>query len=406
MKKVLLIAAVLGFTAMHSFAQEETDQKKKEADEKKAALDQKKKEADEKTVILNKKKQESEERVMVLNQKKKELDEKKQTQEIIIRKKGDKDTKVTVEIKGDVVTINGKPLDEFKDGDISINKRDIRIFDGQHNFSVVPDDMELYFNGPLKGNFSTSPGKPRAFLGVGTTTDNNDNDKKSEGAVITTVTDGSAAEKAGLKEGDIITKINDKKVEGPGSIAEVIGSFKPKDEVTVYFKRDGKEKSVKAVLGENKSNVNLAYSFSGPRGNMRTVPGQPIPPTAFTMPRVQEWNSDGFDQLEKLNNLKSVEGFSFFPRQQKLGLKIQDTEEGDGVKVLDTDKDSPAEKAGLKKDDIVTEIGGVKVANTDDARDQLQENAEKSTYTIKAKRNGSEMSFTIKIPKKLKTADL
>jgi serine protease Do len=266
--------------------------------------------------------------------------------------------------------------------------------------------MEMYFNGPLNGNIASRPGKPRAFLGVTTSTDNN-NDKKSDGAVITAVTDGSAAEKAGLKEGDIITKINDKKVEGPGSIAEVIGSFKPKDEVTVYYKRDGKEKSAKAVLGETKSNMNLSYSFSGPRGNLRTVPGVPMPPpSAYTIPRVPEWNSEGFDQLEKLNNLKSIEGFSLFPRQQKLGLKIQDTEEGDGVKVLDTDKDSPAEKAGLKKDDIVTEIGGVKVSNTDDARDQLQENAEKSSYTIKAKRNGTEMSFNIKIPKKLKTADL
>jgi serine protease Do len=374
MKKVLLIAAVLGFTSLgyKAVAQEEKVEIKEQKEKKEV----------------------------------KERKEKKETQEIIIRKKGDKDTKVTVEIKGDVITINGKPLDEFKDGDITINKRDIRIFDGQHNFTVVPDDMEMYFNGPLNGNIASRPGKPRAFLGVTTSTDNN-NDKKSDGAVITAVTDGSAAEKAGLKEGDIITKINDKKVEGPGSIAEVIGSFKPKDEVTVYYKRDGKEKSAKAVLGETKSNMNLSYSFSGPRGNLRTVPGVPMPPpSAYTIPRVPEWNSEGFDQLEKLNNLKSIEGFSLFPRQQKLGLKIQDTEEGDGVKVLDTDKDSPAEKAGLKKDDIVTEIGGVKVSNTDDARDQLQENAEKSSYTIKAKRNGTEMSFNIKIPKKLKTADL
>ncbi len=382
MKKVLLIAAVFGFTSIQYTAMAQEDQ---EMIVEKANKDKKQAEANKLRA----------EKAM------------KETQEIIIRKKGDKDTKVTVEIKGDVVTINGKPLDEFKDGDISINKRKIRIFDGQHNFTVVPDDMEMYFNGPLKGNIASTPSKPRAFLGVTTSSDNDaDDDKKPEGAVITDVTEGSAAEKAGLKEGDIITKINDKKVEGPGSIAEVVGSFKPKDEVTVYYKRDGKEKSAKAVLGETKSNMSLTYSFSGPRGNLRTVPGVPMPPSAYSIPRVPEWNSEGFEQLEKLNNLKSIEGFSLFPRQQKLGLKIQDTEEGDGVKVLDTDKDSPAEKAGLKKDDIVTEIGGVKVANTDDAREQLQENTEKSTYTIKAKRNGTEMSFNIKIPKKLKTADL
>jgi len=60
----------------------------------------------------------------------------------------------------------------------------------------------------------------------------------------------------------------------------------------------------------------------------------------------------------------------------------------------------------LKKDDVITEIGGVKVTNTDEAREQLMENADKNTYSIKAKRNGTEMDFTIKIPKKLKTANL
>lgn len=87
-------------------------------------------------------------------------------------------------------------------------------------------------------------------------------------------------------------------------------------------------------------------------------------------------------------------------------MKIQDTEDGKGVKVLDVDKDSPADKAGLKKEDILTEIGGEKVSNTDEARDQLQENADKASYNIKATRNGNAMSFDIKIPKKLKTANL
>jgi serine protease Do len=107
---------------------------------------------------------------------------------------------------------------------------------------------------------------------------------------------------------------------------------------------------------------------------------------------MEMWDNDGFNYS--------------FPRQKKLGLRIQDTEDGNGVKVLGTDTDSPAEKAGLKKDDIVTEIGGKRVSNTDEAREQLMDAQEKPAYTIKAKRNGSEMSFDIKIPKKLKTANL
>ena len=134
---------------------------------------------------------------------KKELKERKETQEIVIRKKGDKDTKITVEINGDKVTINGKPISEFKDGDITINKRDIKVWDGEHNFSFAPNDMEVFFNGPMKGKFAT--GGSRAFLGVTTGVENDgSNDTKPNGAAITNVSKGSAAEKAGLKEGDVI----------------------------------------------------------------------------------------------------------------------------------------------------------------------------------------------------------
>jgi serine protease Do len=320
---------------------------------------------------------------------------KKESQEIIIRKKGEKDVKVTVEIKGDVVTINGKPLSEFKDDEITINKRNIIIRDGKGNtrFQVVPDDFEGF------SLFNDDNDESGAFLGVTTGVFNDGSkDTKPSGAQVTNITKGSAAEKAGLKNGDVIVKINDKKVEDPESLSDAVTSFKPKDEVTVYYTREGKAGSAKAILGERRESRSMAYSFSGPDGQTRS----------FSIPRVQA--VPGVDMSPKVWNPGSGNNFEFFadsyPRQQKLGLKIQDTEDGKGVKVLDVDKDSPAEKAGLKKDDVVTEIGGKKVSNTDEVRDQLHENMEKSAYNIKATRNGNAMSFDITIPKKLKTANL
>jgi predicted metalloprotease with PDZ domain len=41
--------------------------------------------------------------------------------------------------------------------------------------------------------------------------------------------------------------------------------------------------------------------------------------------------------------------FNSFPRTPKVGLQIEDVEEGDGVKILGVDENTPAEKAGLKK---------------------------------------------------------
>ena len=351
MKKLLLFAAVLGFTAISHTV--------KAQDEKE-------------------------------NYKIKE--DKKESQEIVIRKKGDKDAKITVEINGDKVTINGKPLSDFKDDNITINKKKVTIWDrnGNKAFEVMPDG----FNGMSFWGDGEGKSEPYAFLGV--TTDEDDN-----GAKVTEVTKESAAEKAGLKKNDIITKVGDKKIDGPESLSEVVRTFKPKEEVTVYYKRDGKENSTRATLDEKKGGGSFAYSFSGPNGMSRSFSAPYIvSPKTPIMPKVRNWNynENGDNNFEVLSDM--------FPRHQKLGLKIQDTEDGTGVKVLDVDKDSPADKAGLKKDDVVTEVGGKKVSNTDEARDQLQENSEKSAYNIKAKRNGSEMSFDIKIPKKLKTANL
>src|SRR3954467_1009508 len=49
---------------------------------------------------------------------------KEKTQEIVIRKKGDKGEKMTIVVDGDNVTINGKPVDEFKNNDVTIFKRE------------------------------------------------------------------------------------------------------------------------------------------------------------------------------------------------------------------------------------------------------------------------------------------
>ena len=317
----------------------------------------------------------------------------KGSEEIIIRKKGEKDAKITVEINGDKVTINGKPLSEFKDDNITINKRKIMIRDknGMKEF-----DLDINPGDFLKGFNMDGDGKEESYPFLGVTTD-----ESEDGAKINEVTKESAAEKAGLKTGDIITKINDKKIQGSGSLLETVRSFKPKEEVTVYYKRDGKENTARAILGERKESNVMAYSFSGPNGlsHSFTIPRTPGIPRNYVAPKIEMWdNNDGEHNFEVFGNS--------LPRHQKLGLRIQDTEDGAGVKVLDIDKDSPAEKAGLKKDDILTEVNGKKVNNTDETREQLQEIKDKSSYTLKARRNGAEMNFDIKIPKKLKTANL
>jgi serine protease Do len=88
------------------------------------------------------------------------------------------------------------------------------------------------------------------------------------------------------------------------------------------------------------------------------------------------------------------------------GVKIQDTDDSSGVKVLDVDEESLAENSGIKENDIITEVDGKKVRDTDDAREALNGARGKNLYTVKLNRNGNPQTIEVKVPKKLKKADL
>ncbi len=313
----------------------------------------------------------------------------KETQEVIIRKNGDKQVNLTVEIDGEKVLINGKPLSEFKDDQITINKRKMIIKNGDKTMAFDFDnDDNINLDSDMMGECLNGKETSRPFLGVTT-------EKTDGGVKIMEIVKESGAEKAGLKEDDIITKIDNEKIADPQSLFDLVSSKKPGDVIKVYYKRgNSKEKSVKATLGEKKMKKAMAFSFSGPDGNIKT----------FKMPDMKMFSTP-LPQVPGLNDDDLPLG-NFLPRQKKLGLKIQDTEEGGNVKVIDVEPASAAEKAGLKKDDIITEIGGQKINNTDDAREQLKPEEGKNTYSIKVMRNGTAMDFEVKIPKKLKTADL
>ena len=120
----------------------------------------------------------------------------KKTKEIIIRKNGDKVSKMTIEIDGDSIRINGKPLADYHGDDVSVIKRDF-MKGRSRNFLWSPEndkDMDLIVDD------NEMDEKPRRIFGVMS-------EKTTEGVKITSVIKGSAAEKAGLQKEDIITRV-------------------------------------------------------------------------------------------------------------------------------------------------------------------------------------------------------
>ncbi|MBS43898.1 MAG: trypsin [Nocardioides sp.] len=72
-----------------------------------------------------------------------------------------------------------------------------------------------------------------------------------DGAEIQNINDGSAASEAGLQSGDVITKVDDTLITGSDSLVATVRSYRPGDEVTVTYERDGQEKTATLTLGSD-----------------------------------------------------------------------------------------------------------------------------------------------------------
>ena len=70
------------------------------------------------------------------------------------------------------------------------------------------------------------------------------------------------------------------------------------------------------------------------------------------------------------------------------------------------DEESNAAKAGINEEDVITEVDGKAVNNTDDMVKLIRESKEKFSVMIKLQRSGKSQNIEVKMPKKIKTADL
>jgi serine protease Do len=105
-------------------------------------------------------------------------------------------------------------------------------------------------------------------------------------------------------------------------------------------------------------------------------------------------------------NGKPYNSFSWSGGAPKLGLSVQDTDDGKGVKVIEVDDESNAQKAGIKENDIITEVEGKAVNSADEVAKIIKESKDKTSVMVKLSRNGKGQTIEVKIPRKLKTADL
>ena len=119
---------------------------------------------------------------------------------------------------------------------------------------LLPGFPYIPLPNPL-AKWETKPG----FLGVVLDTDDEapaeeeaakkDAPKTIRGVGISSVSNDSAAEKAGLKEGDRVLTLEGKEAKTSAQLREMIRAMKPGQEVKLGVRRDGKEMDLKAKLG-------------------------------------------------------------------------------------------------------------------------------------------------------------
>ena len=308
------------------------------------------------------------------DEKEKDKSNKKDVDQIIITRKNADKEKVIVEIDGDKVKVNGKPIEDLKGGDITVNRHKIK--DGNTVMAFTSPGGAWSYNWNDNDKMLYEDGNT-AMLGVVT-------ESEDEGLKITDITEGSGADKAGLKEDDIITKVDDKKVDDPDDLTKLIRSRKPGDKVNITYLRNKKEQKVTAELGKWKGSDFNAF-------NMPNMDWDVIAPKSEVHPKIK---------------IAPGQYYSFSDSRPKLGLSVQDTEDGKGVKVIDVDDEGNGQKAGVKEDDIITAINDKEVNSADEVARIIRESRDKPSVMLKIKRAGKVQNIEVKMPRKLKTADL
>jgi Do/DeqQ family serine protease len=176
----------------------------------------------------------------------------------------------------------------------------------------------------------------RGILGINIVTMNSqlamDKDIEfTQGVYVAGINDGSGAQEAGLKVGDVIVGLDDKRIKSSPVLQEMIARRHPGDQVKVKFLRDGKEETATVVL---KSQTGMSNLEKKEHRELYQMLGA---------------------ELETLDKKKSVE----------LGLK-------GGVRVSKLYPGKLRQQTKIRQGFIITRVNSRQIRNTDELMKELE----------------------------------
>ena len=185
----------------------------------------------------------------------------------------------------------------------------------------------------------------RGFIGVNYGTDAKTNEALlkragvTEGVFVDSVPPGGPADKAGVKDGDVIVSVNGKPVHDGADLVNIVSNTPVGSQVTLGTLRDGKRSDYKVVVGDRSQANADQGGAEQPSGSGKS-----------------EGTSVSFGMsVQPLTDL----------RRQNLGIK-----ESGGLEVIDVEPGSFAEDIGLAAEDILLTINNKPLNSVQDLKEQ------------------------------------
>ena len=172
---------------------------------------------------------------------------------------------------------------------------------------------------------------------------------RSEGAIVSDVTAGGAAEKAGIRRGDVILGYQGRAVVDTNSFRNEIAATRPGSAVTLQVLRDGKTSDMKATLEE------MAAVKDARRGS--------------------EGDERGSGKF----------GITIEPITPEIARELELDRSTRGVVISGVDPSGAAASAGLREGDVIQQINGSPVRSADEARSALSATGNKPAVLLIAR---------------------
>lgn len=239
------------------------------------------------------------------------------------------------------------------------------------------------------------------------------------GAKVRSVEAGSPAEKAGVKEGDVIARFDGETVRSASHLARLVSETPAGRSVAFEVTRGGATQKLTATLAEGKGRIRVLtgeglpgmreFAFEMPHWDVEVpeppeppeppgAPGAPAAPRAPRAPMPHVWSWKGGDMNDMVFGM-----LGGGPR--KLGVEYIEIGEQlashfklagkTGVLVTSVDADGPAGKAGIKAGDVILKLGTETISDGEDLREAVAEAEGGTETTVTVQRDGRPLDLKV-----------